>query len=297
MDLDIAVDSEDTGVMTGMFSLFLKSSDSKDFVQVPNLFVSSQSVSRFSSGAGKFGAAGYITTKDASFTGVAVSLDKGASFQTYDIATNSTEYPARYGAFPTDSTWYVSTGTWPIDDLTLTANKHSYRLSQHITVNQNSHKFHPLSAINVGEGLYTGNIMKTTDGGNTFTEVLNTKGMYYFNAISCADANNCVAVAENGDSAVGYRTSDGGANWEMVVTPEMNGQGVSMMSCYMISATEYWLGGGEMGKTGYFWHGVGDAKPVLSTLKMTYATDMNFDGDVGYAAVLGLQTCGCAKYA
>jgi hypothetical protein len=57
-------------------------------------------------GGEKFG----VTGTYGSVEGVGFSVDGGASFTTFD-AKLTTE--ARYGAFPTDTTWYVAAGTLP----------------------------------------------------------------------------------------------------------------------------------------------------------------------------------------
>ena len=69
--------------------------------------------------------------------------------------------------------------------------------------------------------------------------MLNTHGEFYFNDISCFDADNCIAAAEGMGSA-GYHTTDGGASWKMIIDTDASGSGSSMMATAMISATEFW---------------------------------------------------------
>jgi hypothetical protein len=304
LNMDIAMDSNDFGVMVGVSKIYVKQPGSTDFAATDSqIRCSSQSVSRFLSGPGKVGVPGYVTDSEGAKNGVAVTLDSGKTWTGFDTGRNSSQYPSRYAAFPTDSTWFVSQGTWPMtedeaDKVSQGHKKYSSRFTASVTENKGSplHKLHTNSKIVKGEdsGFY-GAVMKTTDGGKTWSEVLNTKGEYYFNAISCSDENNCVAVAESGDTAVGYRTTDSGATWTMVVTPEM-GAGLSMMAAFSVSPDEYWLAGGVPGRQGVFWHGKGDAAPTKSTLQGAYAADMSFDQGVGYAAVLGMNTCGIATY-
>jgi hypothetical protein len=70
-------------------------------------------------------------------------------------------------------------------------------------------------------GFFSAVIAKTTDAGETWTVQFNdTKNEFYFNDISCATADACVAVGESGDGspALGnriYATKDGGATWTM----------------------------------------------------------------------------------
>jgi photosystem II stability/assembly factor-like uncharacterized protein len=52
----------------------------------------------------------------------------------------------------------------------------------------------------------SGSILRTTDGGATWTEQSTQSAV----SVSCADANTCTAVT--GDSAI-LRTTNGGATW------------------------------------------------------------------------------------
>ena len=55
----------------------------------------------------KFGIAGsYLPNTE----GVGFSVDGGATFKAFDANLTTID---RYGAFPTDTTWYVSAGNWP----------------------------------------------------------------------------------------------------------------------------------------------------------------------------------------
>ena len=305
LNMDIAIDSENFGVMVGISKIYVKESGSTEFVATGSqIRCSAQSVSRFLSGPGKIGVPGYVTDSEGAKNGVAVTLDSGKTWLGYDTGRNSSLYPSRYAAFPTDTTWFVSAGTWPMTEeeeekVSQGHRRYSSRFTAQANENKGSplHKLHTNSKKLKSEGSgYYGSVMKTTDGGKTWSEVLNTQEEYYFNAISCSDENNCVTVAESGETAVGYRTTDGGATWTMVLTPEMAGTGLSMMAAFSVSPDEYWLGGGIPGRQGVFFHGTGDAAPIKSTLQGAYAADMNFDEGVGYAAVLGMTTCGIAVY-
>jgi len=63
-------------------------------------------------------------------------------------------------------------------------------------------------------------ITKTTDGGATWKVQYHSVGDFYFNEISCASADVCMAVAEgfarDGSTKPGchiFGTTNGGANW------------------------------------------------------------------------------------
>ena len=83
---------------------------------------STMDIKPFADSAKALGAVGFFsswaTGELEQANGVAVTTDGGASWNVYDLgnSTDMHDYPARYGAFPTEDTWYVSTGTWPTDD-------------------------------------------------------------------------------------------------------------------------------------------------------------------------------------
>jgi len=63
------------------------------------------------------------------------------------------------------------------------------------------------------DATYKMQIVKTTDGGNTWTSQFFSDSLpLYFNGIDCYDAEHCCAAAE-GDYVAVYCTADG-ENWE-----------------------------------------------------------------------------------
>jgi hypothetical protein len=46
-------------------------------------------------------------------SGAGISVDGGKTFKTYNAQLTT---DARYGAFPSDSTWYIAAGNWPSDN-------------------------------------------------------------------------------------------------------------------------------------------------------------------------------------
>ena len=157
MDLDIAVSEDGTTMaMVGM-GVFVKNADSSDFTRVAGMSGVSQSVVATQDG---FGAAGQFQNADGQFNGVAVSSDNGASFNLVDIGTNMTAgFYARYAAFPSAKTWYVSTGSWPSDDDAVTK---AHQLNRHVT---KSGAFRTSTPSVKGIDTFVGSIVKTTDGG------------------------------------------------------------------------------------------------------------------------------------
>ncbi len=112
----------------------------------------------------KFGLSGVFGGKQ----GVAVSSDGGVSFKRYPINALFTE--ARYGAFPSATTWYVAAGEWPEDAAQPARNPRRKSIFQ----DKDGHfprafKRTPLPKLGGNMTGYMAQIVKTTDGGNTWT--------------------------------------------------------------------------------------------------------------------------------
>lgn len=295
MNMDIAITSSGVSAMVGMGPLQLKPAGSTQFAPVPNVRGFGQTIDTYLdkgfASAGSWSAGGVVGAN-----GVVVSSDNGASFMAYNAASlNTSTEPARYAAFPSDSVWYVSAGIWPMDDVKVS--EHSRRLTSRIVAAPTGHTLLPPRSRSVTDEPtgYTGAIAKTTDGGATWTNVFTTTD-YYFNQISCADENTCIAAAENGDASVGYITKDGGANWSIILTEEATGTGSSCVAAFMNSASDFWFAGGAAGGAN-FYHSTDGSTFEVSTLAREYAFDVTFSDGVGYAAVLNSASCGIAKYA
>jgi hypothetical protein len=284
MDMDIAVsDDESAMCMVGM-GLWMKKDSDDHFSRVSTLTGTSQNVGSMPGG---FGAAGQFRDADNFYNGVATSTDNGVTWSGSDIGLNSSAgYIARYASFPTTNTWYVTSGTWPMDDEEKQEDLLTSRLTKKGAVRD--HKK------NVGAEGWVGAVSKTTDGGKTWEMVYHTAA-YYFNAISCADENNCIAVAE-GDYAVGFHTTDGGKTWTKMITEEMTGKGASLMGAYMKSPTEFWFAGGT-GNSATFYHSTDGSTTTLDTLQAGPVMKVTFRSGAGYAALINHQTCAIATYA
>jgi len=297
MNMDIAENDKGVSVVAYLGGLSV-SQNGETYTRVPDIVAGSQSANSF--GSSSFGVTGPIVSKEAKsqVNGVAVSLDDAKSWSMYDIGLNATNYPARYGAFPSDTTWYVSAGHWPYDS-TLNKETHtplSARVHMSKDTAQASHltglQGPPPAAPGDGDGDgYIGAIAKTTDGGQTWSQVYSTDS-YYFNAIHCSTTEDCVAVMENGGDAAAVWSSDGGRTWTTV----LHDTGFSFMAAFMVSPTEAWVGGGA--KSAHFWHTVNaGADWELTTLPGAYVAYLDFNDGVGYASTLGASTCSIMKYA
>jgi len=192
-----------------------------------------------------------------SVNGVGISVDGGKTFKAYDA---NMQTDARYGAFPTDTTWYVAGGTWPgegsddqpVDDQPVDGKAplhKKYVYNGRSLVRQKPR--HPLAAAPNG---YQAQITKTADGGATFTSVFNTSNEFYFNAIDClpGNANWCCAVgeADNDSPAPGARvhcTQDGGSTWTRTFyAPGNSTTGFSLIEIRFLSDKEGWAVGGVL---------------------------------------------------
>ena len=193
MNMDVAFTSNGkTGAMATVSGILL-TQDAKNFVKVSTLRGVSQNVEAY--GSSFLGATGAFmeTTTKKQVNGIAVSSDSGANWNVFDIGLNSTDYAARYGAFPAEKTWYVSSGSWPYDGAKVEEGVHKLSARVHLKAQGAEIKAHKVGSVTG----YPGAISKTTDGGATWTKVFDTESNGYFNQIHCYDTETCVAVAEN----------------------------------------------------------------------------------------------------
>jgi len=249
--------------------------------------------------------------------GVAVSTDSGATFVFINISTLKTE--SRYGAFPSAKVWYISAGEWPDNDDgdtndRITNNqknnnhKKSFQLTKRITVGGDKHSQYSVT-MNERNGDIIDNgwkaqIVKTTDGGVTWTSLFFDEGNFYFNQIDCADSEHCCAVGEADQSSLpGIRIycTDDGTTFNQVF---FNGDAdYSIMAIQSISLLEYWASGGDMspgGFNGYFWHTTDGGKTwQAQTIPGVYGNAMSFPSEnVGFATGFDeLSTSVFMKYA
>lgn len=193
MNMDVAFTSNGkTGAMATVSGILL-TQDGKTFTKVSTLMGVSQNVEAY--GSAFLGATGSFKDKTSKkqANGVAVSSDSGASWNVFDIGLNTTDYTARYGAFPAANTWYVSSGSWPYDGVQAEEGVHKLSARVNLKTKGAEIKAHKVGSVTG----YPGAISKTTDGGATWTKVFDTESNGYFNQIHCFDTETCVAVAEN----------------------------------------------------------------------------------------------------
>lgn len=272
----------------------------------------SQCVRHFGAGKDgvKFGTAGQFSV--GRFNGVGISQDGGKTIQTHNVKQLFTE--ARYAAFPTDTTWYVTAGAWPPN-----ANEANRPKTRQVRPRRSQMQnpdgtwpktFVPPTPNDAG---YSAQIAMTQDAGKTWTTVFAQNGTFYFNGIDCNPSNalNCCACAEGfGSSGAGARifcTQDGGKTWNNTFyqAQTSSSKGYSLMDIRFTTAMDAWAVGGELTgsySNGWFLHSVDGGntwtyhqKPIPGT--MVLALDM-VDTTCGYAAVDNTitQASSIAKY-
>jgi len=257
---------------------------------VSDLGLSSQNADDFGDGM-SYGVVGSTLSGG---QGVAVSTNYGAHFTFHNISTLQTI--ARYGAFPSATTWYVSAGQWPGGaestadsnvDSPIVTRQMNKRLHYHYNkeTEKYSHSFHTGEHDTPENSFqWQAQVVKTTDGGKTWKSVFYNHSHYYANQISCGTPLNCVFAAESDSKTSAgvwlFTTTDGGNTWTN--TMYMAGNTYSVVATEFVSATEVWAGGAELGSIGpkfaYFWHSTnsGATWTLIDNVKGVYPIATSF---------------------
>jgi len=227
--------------------------------------------------------------------GCSVSTNYGQHFTFYNVSELQTI--ARYGAFPSATTWYISAGQWPggaaareawrRGDGSIMTRQMTKRLHYHYNKESGkySHSFHTGELDTPANNFeWQAQIVKTADGGKTWQTMFYNHSHYYFNQIACGTENNCVAAAESDSkSSAGvwlFTTADGGTTWKN--TMYMTGNAYSVVATEFVSQTEVWAGGCELGAIGpkfaYFWHSTdsGNTWTLIKNVKGVYPIATSF---------------------
>lgn len=268
-------------------------------------------------GEGGFAITGATTT----FNGVAISRDGGVTFPSVfeDVFNDEGATPARYGAFPSTTTWFVTGGSWPSNENTK-ENKQAgvHWLSERVKIthptlanaNQTySTTFQEAKQASADPGHvneYYGSIARTTDGGATWQTVYTNRGSFYFNEISCFNENECVAVGEASSGpdpgARVYATHDGGESWEVVVFE----QGENVMAVEALATGQAWVATSRFdistfGFVTTFWTSEDFGRTFAPTQSLdgfnVLGLSMLANGRAGFAAgMLNNQQCAVAAW-
>lgn len=297
MNMGTAI-SDDLTAISGIGGIFVGKTGSTEFTKAADIHVISQDIEAISGGG--FAAVGQFSKGfTGGVNGLAVSFDY-VNWELIDTGLEDGSESARYGAFPSKITWYVTGGAWPASESL--SDSRVKKVTQKITVDLNKEQVYYKSTAknlreNVSETGYTGAIAKTTDGGKTWSKVYTTND-FYFNQISCASENVCVGVGENGSEAYAVLTKDGGATWETAFTV---GNAMSLVGAHMISEDEAWISGGTQIKrdlVGYYYHTTDGGKTWEESTGTGYAFDVYFNSEgTGYSATLNNGYSTISKYA
>lgn len=307
--MDSAVSADGLVVSTSMYSVFVSNDFGATFRVADGVSGLSQSASVFNDGT-SIGLVGSFLVKEPNskfstgVSGVAYSRDAGI---TWAVSSPVPVGYVRYGAFPTDQTWYVSSGIWSDATTEVGQINLSARLSVHP---ENRIIFNDKRTKRVKEGPtgWFGAVSKTTDGGKTWTQVFSSdleNDYYYFNGISCPSENHCVVVGEGEDATgadlnVAYTTFDGGLNWERTITAH----DASMMGVDFVSENEgYVAATGKSGRNlaAQFYHTTDGGKTfaVEETLTNCFVLDVDMTKDGAGVAACSSSTgsaCFAALY-
>jgi len=296
MFLDIAMNSKTSGVVAGLGVLIITGMEyttngtgfnpAKEF----ELESESQSVEGIVGDATGYGVTGQFGESN----GVAISVNGGQVFKMIDCGLNNETYLTRYGAFPSPTTWFLSAGTWGDNsqDRKMLKQQGIKRLTERISLVTDSvtgqvtpkFDFKPAKKQPKGDnnGYYCA-ISRTTDGGNTWSQVFNNVNNYYPNSISCPTVTDCWFVAESGGTGTGmpgariFATNDGGQTWTQQWSS--SNPAYSLMAINMISATEGWAAGGQLDASfdGEWLHtSNGGQTWTATTLQGVYGNDLSF---------------------
>lgn len=213
-------------------------------------------------------------------------------------------YFASGGSFPTPEIWYVTSGSWPVQDpyvgSMLSGRLNIVNGKMIHDINNYYYEFLSLNLLNPRS--YIGAISKTRDGGKTWIKIFDSDFKYYFNQIHCYDYDNCIVVGEGSFSSVIMLTNNGGETWETVLKLDSS---YSLHTCKMISNTEYWVAGGMKVHNhddqnnvkevymGIYYHSLDAGKTWSMNTLEGYVYDLSFseDGKIGYGAVLHEDHC------
>jgi hypothetical protein len=228
--------------------------------------------------------------------GIGVSLSGGKDFTVHETgAFSETDAYPRYAALPSDTTWYIACGTW-----SSSMSGRGRQLTDRIFLDEETNMYSirnesyaSAQGLTKSNNRYAGEILKTVDGGETFTSVHSTVGSIYFNGIDCASEDVCMVTAEGNndqnDTGSIWGTKNGGETWELLMEDPEGGSGVGLFQVRMLSELEAWAVGGNLGipfEARFFHTTDGGVTWEVEKVPQVYATELTMvNTEVGYATV------------
>lgn len=202
----------------------------------------SQDVQRIT-GADSFAVVGPFTgpTPGETYNVVAISKDNGATYEC-NVITVGDIVRARFGAFPSTSVGFVAFGTVPLQipsgptATRIYRSTDSFQTWQSIYMNST---FYPNSiacaspkvCFFTGQSLDAGFLMRTTDGGETWEELLHTPEIFLRSVQVISEDELFVSGSSNV-----YHSTDGGASWEIKAFAAE----ISLISTSFVDANHGW---------------------------------------------------------
>jgi photosystem II stability/assembly factor-like uncharacterized protein len=193
-------------------------------------------------GGHSFGVAGTYGGKQ----GAAITKNGGKTFSHATTDVLFTE--ARYGAYPTDNTWFVAAGEWPQsqeDKKVPRKSEFQGKDGRMMLQKGDSRRTAPGN-----DNGYKAQIVKTTDAGNTWTTVFAENGTIYMNGIDCTSETHCCAVGESSDApAAGayiYCTFDGQTWNKSFSAVSTSTEHYSLLDVRFLNSTLGWAVGGDL---------------------------------------------------
>jgi photosystem II stability/assembly factor-like uncharacterized protein len=179
-----------------------------------------------------YGLAGDFVSLGGSIEGVAMSTDSGNTFSVFEVPDLGAW--ARYAAYPSVTTWYVSGGSWRNEKLRMPG-QHEFSAKMRLRNGEKGSKvaFSHFENATLSDDGYRASIARTADGGRTWERVFyEPAGGYYFNQIDCPTVSSCFVTGEGSAPALIMATHDSGRTWRQVWqgTPDYDLMGIEFLT-------------------------------------------------------------------
>ncbi|KOO21618.1 hypothetical protein Ctob_005986 [Chrysochromulina tobinii] len=282
LGLVMGIDQADTpfGVVTTGLDGSAYSTDGDSFFR-SNVFppdLASQSIKSYN----HLGAKGGRSIM-ASPGGVCLSNDMGETYKCKDHVPFKYGKAGRYVAWPSPEVIYITAGSWPTESPSENVHYLSSRLRM---VKRDAVKGVASVALEVGpfnktgpvNGMYTAELWKSSDGGDTWENLISDTGNYYFNDIDCFDDKHC---------------------FYMVHTEPTDGS--SLMAVKMLSEDEFHVGGRLISPSALGLHSTDGGASFIKLgagIRGEMITSMSFPTtNHGFATSISeLQVCSLLEY-